>query len=331
MANYGKRFGYPLRVAGLGVNKLLALLAVLLVCTHSWGACGNVRNTTSWYNSQCWSTYEYSLDNTTFYSCSNTYPFHVGSCNKTLSYTIKSKYPIVCVGTFNSTFDVYAQYQICSTQAEADSVYCALNPTAEGCSNCKATDSTWYNNAVDSCNAVYGENSYALVDTNDVCEHRGRCCPMDSVVAGNSCAYRCDSIASACTRKNGNLLVSVLRDTTVSGVDSTFYNKCYYNCAYAYNRDSSTALVLGNITLGGPSSAIADGNKAADDFSSIRSVYSGLYVYDYLSPETYEWVDSLAMAPCAVGMYRGIKNGKYVYWKAGQPVPDSVTNVVKIK
>lgn len=154
---------------------------------------------------------------------------------------------------------------------------------------------------------------------------------MDSVIAGNSCAYRCDSIADACASKKGRLAVDVLRDTSVTDSDSTFYNKCYYNCSYAYSVDSAEAIVLGNITLAGHSTAISDGTKSLADFASVRSDYSGVYVYDYLSPESYAWLDSLVSTPCATGMYRGIKNGKYVYWKAGQPVPDSVTNVVKIK
>lgn len=219
----------------------------------------------------------------------------------------------------------------CDTQAETDSVYCVLNPTVPGCSNCTSADTAWLNTSVSTCESVYGENNYSIVDTNSTCEHRGHCCPMDSILTDSSCTYRCSQISSTCASKKGRLAVDVLRDTSVTGSDSTFYNKCFYNCSYAYSVDSAEAIVLGNITLAGPNTAISDGTKSPADFASVRSDYSGVYVYDYLSPESYAWLDSLVSTPCATGMYRGIKNGKYVYWKAGQPVPDSVTNVVKIK
>ena len=83
--------------------------------------------------------------------------------------------------------------------------------------------------------------------------------------------------------------------------------------------------------LPGPGSTIADGVKAQDTFNAMRSTYGLDYVYDTLDSATYNYIDSVLTTPCVRHMYRGVKNKKYIYWYATQPVPDSVTNIVRMK
>lgn len=122
-----------------------------------------------------------------------------------------------------------------------------------------------------------------------------------------------------------------LPDTTVDGSNTIITGRCYYNCVTWYSKDSTISLLKGNIELPGPGSSIADGTKTQADFNSIRSAYGLVYVYDALDDGTYDYLDSVLTTSCVRHMYRGVKNRKYVYWYATQPVPDSVTNIVRIK
>ena len=123
MGNMAARFAFRNGIH-LGRFSVVALFLLSFFVSGAWGACGIVQRTTSWYNSQCQSTHEYYVGSSTAYSCTGTYQLNVGSCNKKLSYTIYSSSPIICVGAYNSTFDVYAQYQTCGSQCEVDSLLC---------------------------------------------------------------------------------------------------------------------------------------------------------------------------------------------------------------
>lgn len=141
---------YPLRVAGVGVNKLLALLAVLLLCTHSWGACvdgywivNSPSITAEFVDGGCKITYAAGCDGSwagewggSYWTGCTAFGSSIGGSGD------RSECP-VSGSIRNDGFCNCGQYAYCysrlhctkkcSSQAEADSAYCALNPTAEGC------------------------------------------------------------------------------------------------------------------------------------------------------------------------------------------------------
>lgn len=90
-------------------------------------------------------------------------------------------------------------------------------------------------------------------------------------------------------------------------------------------------MVSGNILLSGPTGTIQDGIKVPNDFESIRYDSNGTYLYNYLSPVSYSFLDSVFAAGCSSYMYRGVKDGKYIYWYDTETTPDSVTNIVRVK
>lgn len=131
--------------------------------------------------------------------------------------------------------------------------------------------------------------------------------------------------------KNASFLADVLRDTTIVSGDTTIVNKCYYNCAQYIPPDSIRAIVEGNVELPSASSTIAQGTRLPNVTGSIRTDSSGVYTYDFLSPQAEQYLDSIAFTPCVQALYRGTLNGKYIYWYDNQAVPAGVTNIVKIK
>jgi len=233
----------------------------------------------------------------------------------------------------------------CDNKCEADSLVCVqggntwTNTGASTCdgksckmSNCLQSDTLWLNDSKAACDAIGGENNYAIADIDETCVHSGICCPPDSALVGNTCKWRCDSIYTACTAKNGYLYAGVLQDTTISGSDSTFTNKCYYNCSYAYNKDSTTSVTEGNTACSSPSTLIADCTRMPNDFSSVRTTYGdSVYSYDFLTPGSAAYIDSIVLTPCSRFMYRCTVNGKYRYWYSDADIPTGCTNIVKIK
>lgn len=233
----------------------------------------------------------------------------------------------------------------CGTKCESDSTQCIDNGgiwTSTGAStcsgksckfsNCLQSDTLWLNDSKAACDAIGGENNYAITDIDETCVHSGICCPPDSALVGNTCKWRCDSLYAACTAKNGYLYAGVLQDTTISGSDSTFTNKCYYNCSYAYNKDSTTSVTDGNTACSSPSTPIADCTRMPNDFSSVRTTYGdSVYSYDFLTPGSAAYIDSIVLTPCSRFMYRCTVNGKYKYWYSDADIPTGCTNIVKIK
>jgi len=234
---------------------------------------------------------------------------------------------------------------VCRNQCESDSVLCVreggtwTNTGASTCdgysckmSNCLQSDTLWLNDSKAACDAIGGENNYAIADIDETCVHSGICCTPDSALVGNTCKWRCDSIYTACTGKNGYLYAVVLQDTTISGEDSIFTNKCYYNCSYAYNKDSTTSVTDGNTVCSSPSTPIADCTRMPNDFSSVRTIYGdSVYSYDFLTPGSASYIDSIVLTPCSRFMYRCTINGKYRYWYSDADIPMGCTNIVKIK
>lgn len=239
----------------------------------------------------------------------------------------------------------YATGYVCNNECEADSLQCAndggtwTNTGASTCngysckmSNCLQSDTLWLNDSKAACDAIGGENNYAITDIDETCVHSGICCPSDSALVGNTCKWRCYSLYTVCTAKNGYLYAGVLQDTTVSGADSTFTNKCYYNCSYAYNKDSTTSVTDGNTACSSPSTPIADCTRMPNDFSSVRTTYGdSVYSYDFLTPGSAAYIDSIVLTPCSRFMYRCTVNGKYKYWYSDADIPTGCTNIVKIK
>lgn len=261
----------------------------------------------------------------------------------------RTEVPTYCeTTTMNCGFSPFMiQYRVygCSTQCEADSLHCVndggtwTNTEASTCdgksckmSNCLQSDTLWLNDSKAACDAIGGENNYAITDIDETCVHSGICCSPDSAIVGNTCKWRCDSLYTACTAKNGYLYAGVLQDTTISGADSTFTNKCYYNCSYAYNKDSTTSVTDGNTACSSPSTPIADCTRMPNDFSSVRTTYGdSVYSYDFLTPGSAAYIDSIVLTPCSRFMYRCTVNGKYKYWYSDADIPTGCTNIVKIK
>ena len=242
---------------------------------------------------------------------------------------LDGSYPMVsCVmpgyGRANVTY--------CDTQTEADSVNCERNGNVwqDGTckeNHCKTADSTWLSTSIAACT---GSNNYAIVNTESTCEHAGTCCPNDSIPSGNTCKWRCDSVLTTCNGRTGDLFGGVLPDTSISGQDTTFSYRCYYNCSHSPNQDSTVYLVEGNTVLSGPNDSIADGIKS-ETFNSVRTTTGGVYVYDYLSPAASEYIDSIAAMKCVEHLWRCVINNKYVYWSDNQDVPAGCTNIVRVK
>jgi hypothetical protein len=295
------------------------VIALLIVsASGAWSACaGN-----SWSN----------LDWVGEGSCNTSCLARCGEGTTNVNCVSRYEYPIC-----------YCDWVQCSNVCEGDSLIC-INDGKEwttipggtcngkGCrvSNCTADDTDWLDSAKSACQSIQGSNDFTLVDTNDVCEHRGHCCSLDSLIDGEGCKWRCESQSATCTTNKGKFEYAVVADTSIDGLDTTYTGLCYNNCFTHPSKDSLTGLVIGNVTAV-DNTSMAVGTYYPDGFKGIRSDYAGLYVYDFLSTENYDWADSMLSAPCSVGMYRGVKNGKYVYWKSGQPVPAGVTNVVKVK
>lgn len=213
-------------------------------------------------------------------------------------------------------------------------VYTGTTKRAEvGCyasPSCSRSDTLWLNDSKAACDAIGGENNYAISVIDETCVHSGICCPPDSALVGNTCKWRCDSVLTTCNGRTGDLFGAVLPDTSVSGEDTTVSYQCFYNCAYSPNPDSTVYLVEGNTVLSGPNDSIADGIKS-EWFSSIRSTTGSIYVYDYLSPSASEYVDSIAAMKCVEHLWRCVINNKYVYWYDNQEVPAGCTNIVRVK
>lgn len=338
------------------MNKLSGtLLAVLfLVVANAWGGCFAVYNNnkfsigtsqicdcngacaTSYVCGPCPSSYDRTSDPVRPY-------IYINGVNETASNIRCSSTPSSCAA--NSMNLVCTFSMACDTKCESDSVLCiqggsswiytgASTCDGKSCkmSNCLQSDTLWLNDSKAACDAIGGENNYAITDIDETCVHSGICCPSDSALVGNTCKWRCDSLYTACNAKNGYLYAGVLQDTTISGADSIFTNKCYYNCSYAYNKDSTTSVTDGNTACSSPSTPIADCTRMPNDFSSVRTTYGdSVYSYDFLTPGSAAYIDSIVLTPCSRFMYRCTVNGKYKYWYSDADIPTGCTNIVKIK
>lgn len=277
-------------------------------------------------------------------SCSYEPNKALGNCNSAVEVRWGDK--ASCgYNTSGYTLFHYIDGLFCDDNCARDSVQCIngggtwTNTGASTCdgksckfSNCLQSDTLWLNDSKAACDAIGGENNYAITDIDETCVHSGICCPPDSALVGNTCKWRCDSLYAACNAKNGYLYVGVLQDTTISGSDSTFTNKCYYNCSYAYNKDSTTSVTDGNTACSSPSTPIADCTRMPNDFSSVRTTYGdSVYSYDFLTPGSAAYIDSIVLTPCSRFMYRCTVNGKYKYWYSDADIPTGCTNIVKIK
>lgn len=333
---------------------LLFILSVALATVNGWGRCYSQRNgivvnppvaggecvrDVNWNDSYFFDLYESVCSPT--YNTGNGYFYTSLAKNISTSATSDGcayRYirPLVNSCSYNMT---------CTTVCEADSIVCQnsggtwTNTGASTCdgksckfSNCLQSDTLWLNDSKAACDAIGGENNYAIADIDETCVRSGICCPPDSALVGNTCKWRCDSLYAACNAKNGYLYAGVLQDTTISGSDSTFTNKCYYNCSYAYNKDSTTSVTDGNTACSSPSTPIADCTRMPNDFSSVRTTYGdSVYSYDFLTPGSAAYIDSIVLTPCSRFMYRCTVNGKYKYWYSDADIPTGCTNIVKIK
>lgn len=202
MGNTVAQIAFRLNGKHLGRFAVAAVFLLSFFVSGAWGACGIVQRTTPWYNSQCQSTYEYYVGSSTAYSCTGTYQLNVGSCNKKLSYTIYSSSPIICLGAYNSTFDVYAQYQTCGSQCEADSVSCINqgytwvdDPSAECGKSCSSCDEQCQ------CEEQPGMiwNGTECVEDSSLCaEDRANCVRAGGIFSGSTNSGCCISTCDLC-------------------------------------------------------------------------------------------------------------------------------------
>lgn len=129
--------------------RILPVLALLLLCAHSWGAC-TTQNITAGYSSfgpgsysvnsslncvsgsvECgsydckvWANWSSPASFSYTASCTGSGGSYLASCNNVQGN---------CYYMGENVANLSATALLCDTQAEADSAYCALNPTAEGC------------------------------------------------------------------------------------------------------------------------------------------------------------------------------------------------------
>ena len=327
------------------MNKLSGMLlaVLLLVVANAWAACTTTKKDDAFNctgNPALSCRYE-NGGGQIYFGCYTTDFGGVYAHQSFACYT--SQNCVISVGL--SGVSCVATVTTCSSQCDVDSLQCINNggrwtntgaSTCDGksCkfSNCLQSDTLWLNDSKAACDAIGGENNYAITDIDETCVHSGICCPPDSALVGNTCKWRCDSLYTACNAKNGYLYAGVLQDTTISGSDSTFTNKCYYNCSYAYNKDSTTSVTDGNTACSSPSTPIADCTRMPNDFSSVRTTYGdSVYSYDFLTPGSAAYIDSIVLTPCSRFMYRCTVNGKYKYWYSDADIPTGCTNIVKIK
>jgi len=356
------------KLSGMLSQVMIFILSVALATVDGWGACTSgdyyprngsvsVVGCAKPLSSFCsYSPSSTVTDNNYYYAnctagiivyCSNT--DRVWNCHTNSGSNVRvTQYPIPsgCGGNICGSLPFYAFCTSrCDNSCEADSLKCLQNggtwtntgaSTCDGksckMSNCLQSDTLWLNDSKAACDAIGGENNYAITDIDETCVRSGICCPPDSALVGNTCKWRCDSLYNACTAKNGYLYAGVLQDTTISGADSTFTNKCYYNCSYAYNKDSTTSVTDGNTACSSPSTPIADCTRMPNDFSPVRTTYGdSVYSYDFLTPGSAAYIDSIVLTPCSRFMYRCTVNGKYKYWYSDADIPTGCTNIVKIK
>lgn len=111
------------------VRFIWAALLLFLACSCAWGACtlSYENYTRGWCNSGC------NLPTT---ACEDSGILNACGTGKGYAKFLRNS----CCG-YGSTCAYYDVY-CCATQAEADSAYCALNPTAEGCE--QEQDTTLY-------------------------------------------------------------------------------------------------------------------------------------------------------------------------------------------
>jgi len=110
----------------------LAFLALLLLCSHSWGACTNPRVSTSYYcrfTVACGGERPLEPNQAQLPNIPSGSVFLGCSCSES-----------ACAP--NSYIYGSCTYLKCDTQAETDSVYCALNPTAEQCKSSDPSECT---------------------------------------------------------------------------------------------------------------------------------------------------------------------------------------------
>jgi hypothetical protein len=310
------------------------VLAVLLLSVSGWGSCSSTWNTVL-SGSYC------ACDGPNYTPRPSSYSEYESLVSSLPSNCFAG--PYICGASQTCTVTGYSK-TCCSNQCETDSLKCIeaggtwTNTGASTCDGkscklpvCKQADTQWLDSAKARCDALGGENNFAITEVGETCVHSGTCCTAsDSVPVGNTCKWRCDSALTQCSGRAGSLFGAVLPDTSVSGEDTTFSYQCFYNCAYSPNPDSTVYLVEGNTVLSGPNDSIADGIKS-EWFSSIRSTTGSIYVYDYLSPSASEYVDSIAAMKCVEHLWRCVINNKYVYWYDNQEVPAGCTNIVRVK
>lgn len=110
---------------------VLLTILLLCLCASSWGACVNQTNSCDYDGIRC--------DNGEVHIVGNNYCLGYKSnpsscfalCGSASSNIVSLGY--TCQSASFNRYYFYSNVIVCNSQAEADSVYCAQNPTAEGC------------------------------------------------------------------------------------------------------------------------------------------------------------------------------------------------------
>lgn len=116
-------------------------LALLILCAHSWGEC-------TLHNGYSYSDFRCSQLNGSLSSCQGAFDCSGNHCWNP-AWASSTIVPVRGFYCDNNTWAKCSYYQ-CLTQAEADSLYCVLNPQADGC---RTPDTTW------TCTSVFSENN----------------------------------------------------------------------------------------------------------------------------------------------------------------------------
>ena len=277
-------------------------LAVTLLVSGSWGACvsGNWNGSycsgcsNSWGQSGCCS------GGSNVNNCGVNFPCSQGpitSCQTSAGfYTAPNVYG-ACESVQNSYWRSYLKWTMrCDTQAEADSVMCELNPGMH-----------WADGA---CSAPICETS---------CSSQKATCTdwKDSVT------YTVD----AGTGDTTFTCVGYCKTARMTHTDSTEAMDDSLSIIYRKNFADSVKVSYGENCVS-PADTTGGGNPQEVGMTYFVSFNN---VENELDTAGVSFIKGLYSQSCESTLYRGIKNGRYVFWYSPNDIPEGVTNVVRIR
>lgn len=272
--------------------KLLIIPILLLcLCVSSWGSCTSQTITSNGHCSIC---------NSGLANCGGCSP--PSSCGDFSTYCSCSSGKFCFCGELNyycvSNYRWFANKVriMCDTQAEMDSVACELKPGMK-----------WVNGT---CSAP-------------VCEIA---CSSQKAV----CTDWKDSVTYTVDAGTGDTTFSCVgycRTARMTHTDSVEAMDDSLSIIYRRNFSDSVKVNYGeNCTS--PADTTGGGNPQEVDMTYFVSFNN---VENELDTAGVSFVKGLYNQSCESTLYRGIKNGRYVFWYSPNDIPEGVTNVVRIR